>query len=182
MQAARAPDDLDLAALLQPLPGRVTGDEDRIQIDSLALLRSADQHVWGGSVLRGADGRYHMFVSRFRADLDARPLADEWLLSSEIAHAVSGHPDRVAGQRPRSAAGLPSRPTAAPQPGGLACRGEPGWSAPSRVHRSLCKIPPLPALPSGCGRSAVDAWSGRTAQSMPRIRRSSRSSARARTS
>ncbi|MBK8977467.1 MAG: glycoside hydrolase family protein [Planctomycetes bacterium] len=88
------PDDLDLRAWLAPVPGAVTRIDGRITIDSAAVLRAADQHVWGGSVIRGEDGRYHMFVTRFRAGVEARPFGDEWLFSSEIAHAVSERPDR----------------------------------------------------------------------------------------
>ncbi|MCB9877805.1 MAG: hypothetical protein H6835_09410 [Planctomycetes bacterium] len=89
------PDDLDFAALLQPIPGRVVRDGDELRIDSPALLRDAEHHVWGGSVLRGEDGRYHMFCAMFDAGPGARKFGDEWLFSSVIAHASSAAPDRA---------------------------------------------------------------------------------------
>ncbi|MCA8976329.1 MAG: glycoside hydrolase family protein [Planctomycetes bacterium] len=88
-----AADDLDLHGMLGTLAGAVSGGGKGVTIDGPAVLRAEDRHVWGGSVIRGEDGRYHMFVSRFRAGPESRGFADEWLLSSEIAHAVSDHPD-----------------------------------------------------------------------------------------
>ncbi|MEZ6036165.1 MAG: glycoside hydrolase family protein [Planctomycetota bacterium] len=87
-------DDLDFAALLQPIPGHVTRDGDELRIDSPSLLRDGEHHVWGGSVVRGEDGRYHMFCAMFDAGPGARKFGDEWLFSSVIAHASSAEPDR----------------------------------------------------------------------------------------
>lgn len=46
--------------------------------------------VWCGSVIRGEDGNYHMFASRWRKTL---PMHPGWLLESEIVRAVSPVPE-----------------------------------------------------------------------------------------
>lgn len=59
-----------------------------------SVLHNDNYFVWGGSVLKGEDGKYHMFYSRWPAGPDHDKFGDGWLLSSEIAHAVSEYPDR----------------------------------------------------------------------------------------
>lgn len=46
--------------------------------------------VWGSSVVKGEDGKYHMFVSRFPKSLPFHP---GWMVASEIVHAVSDVPE-----------------------------------------------------------------------------------------
>jgi hypothetical protein len=46
--------------------------------------------VWCGSVIKGEDGRYHMFASRWPKSLSFSP---HWLTSSEIVRAVSDSPE-----------------------------------------------------------------------------------------
>ena len=41
--------------------------------------------VWGSSIVKGDDGKYHMFVSRFPKKLPFHP---GWMVASEIVHAV----------------------------------------------------------------------------------------------
>lgn len=45
---------------------------------------------WGSSVVKGEDGKYHMFVSRFPKSLPFHP---GWMIASEIVHAVSDIPE-----------------------------------------------------------------------------------------
>lgn len=45
--------------------------------------------VWGSSVIKGDDGKYHMFVSRFPKSLPFHP---GWMVASEIVHATSDVP------------------------------------------------------------------------------------------
>ena len=45
--------------------------------------------AWGSSVVKGDDGKYHMFVSRFPKSLPFHP---GWMVASEIVHAVSEIP------------------------------------------------------------------------------------------
>jgi len=42
---------------------------------------------WGSSILKGEDGQYHLFYSRWKEDFSA------WLTFSEIAHAISDSPN-----------------------------------------------------------------------------------------
>jgi lysophospholipase L1-like esterase len=46
--------------------------------------------VWCGSVIKGADGKYHMFASRWP---NSTPFSPYWLTNSEIVHAVSKTPE-----------------------------------------------------------------------------------------
>ena len=45
--------------------------------------------VWGSSVIKGDDGKYHIFVSRFPKSLPFHP---GWMVASEIVHATSDVP------------------------------------------------------------------------------------------
>jgi hypothetical protein len=49
-----------------------------------------DYWVWGGSVTRGDDGRYHMFASRWPRRL---PFFEGYMVASETVRAVSGTPE-----------------------------------------------------------------------------------------
>ncbi len=44
----------------------------------------------GSSVVKGEDGKYHMFVSRFPKSLPFHP---GWMIASEVVHAVSDIPE-----------------------------------------------------------------------------------------
>src|SRR5262249_41603082 len=46
--------------------------------------------VWCGSVIKGDDGRYHMFASRWPKDITFHP---GWMTSSEIVRAVADRPE-----------------------------------------------------------------------------------------
>ena len=46
--------------------------------------------VCGSSVIKGNDGKYHMFVSRFPKSLPFHP---GWMVASEIVHAISDTPE-----------------------------------------------------------------------------------------
>ncbi len=48
-----------------------------------------DYWVWCGSVIKGDDGKYHMFASRWPKGLSFSP---HWLTNSEIVHCVSDSP------------------------------------------------------------------------------------------
>jgi len=67
--------DLDLGAMVQPAP-------------MTARLSDPDYNIWCGAPIKGDDGTYHMFYSRWPRELGH--LA--WVTHSEIAHAVSDSP------------------------------------------------------------------------------------------
>ena len=47
-----------------------------------------DYWVWGSSVIKGEDGKYHLFYSRWPKKYNFTA----WLTHSEIAHAIADHP------------------------------------------------------------------------------------------
>ncbi|MBK1876973.1 glycoside hydrolase family protein [Pelagicoccus mobilis] len=52
-----------------------------------SVFKHEDKSVWGGSLVKGEDGLYHMFYSRWPKDIGWA-----WVTHSEIAHAVSESP------------------------------------------------------------------------------------------
>lgn len=64
------------------------------------LFRETGQYVWCGSCIRGEDGRFYLFYSRWPTGIDGRAPGDEklfkdmmgWMKYSEIAAAVSDSP------------------------------------------------------------------------------------------
>ncbi len=53
-------------------------------------LEMEDYWVWGSSVIKGDDGQYHMYASRWPKMLPFHP---GWMIASEIVHAVSKVPE-----------------------------------------------------------------------------------------
>lgn len=50
------------------------------------VFKTAGYYNWGASIIKGDDGKYHLFYSRWQDSFKA------WLTNSEIAHAVSDSP------------------------------------------------------------------------------------------
>jgi len=73
--AQESSETLDLGEMIKPL------DEHNLFRDSL-------YYNWGGSILKGDDGTYHLFYSRWKKKYSFKG----WLTFSEIAHAVSDSP------------------------------------------------------------------------------------------
>ncbi len=65
----------NIAPMIQPL------SED-------GIFRDADYFNWGSSIIKGEDGKYHMFYARWPREYSF----GAWLTHSEIAHAVSDSP------------------------------------------------------------------------------------------
>jgi predicted GH43/DUF377 family glycosyl hydrolase len=57
-------------------------------VDKTSILESPDYYTWGASPIKGKDGKYHIFYSRWKKKYGF--LA--WVTHSEIAHAVSKNP------------------------------------------------------------------------------------------
>lgn len=68
--------DLDLGERVQPLPAA----------NRFALK---DYFVWCGAPVKGPDGKYHLFYSRWPVKVGFAP---GWAIHSEIAYAVADHP------------------------------------------------------------------------------------------
>lgn len=56
--------------------------------DPTALFSDEDYYVWGGSMVRGKDEKYHLYYSRWPRELGH----NAWVTHSEIAHAVADSP------------------------------------------------------------------------------------------
>ncbi|OAM91798.1 sucrase [Termitidicoccus mucosus] len=72
---ATPPGGFDLARWIQPVPDH-------------AVFREPGWFVWCGTMVRGADGRCHLYYSRWRREEGFYA----WVTHSEIAHAVADHP------------------------------------------------------------------------------------------
>ena len=59
-----------------------------------SVLNDADRFVWGGSVVQGDDGKYHMLYATWECGDTLPSFGDSWVLHSKIAYAVSNYPDR----------------------------------------------------------------------------------------
>lgn len=68
--------DLDLGSRVQPLPAG----------NRFALK---DHFVWCGAPVKGPDGKYHLFYSRWPVKFGFAP---GWAIHSEVAYAVADHP------------------------------------------------------------------------------------------
>lgn len=67
--------ELDLARMIQPVPESAKFSQD-------------GYYVWCGAMVRGDDGKYHLYYSRWRKELGF----EAWVTHSEIAHAVGDGP------------------------------------------------------------------------------------------
>ena len=59
-----------------------------------SILNRSDGFVWGASVTKGKDGRYHMLYSSWECGDHIPHFVTSWLTHSKIAYAVSDEPDR----------------------------------------------------------------------------------------
>lgn len=73
---AESPTGLDLGAMVQPVP---TG----------AVFSDPAWEIWCGAPIKGDDGKYHLFYSRWPAKFGFDP---GWAVHSEIAYAVADAP------------------------------------------------------------------------------------------
>jgi len=62
---------------------------DKLQpISEENIFKTDGYYNWGSSIIKGKDGKYHLFYSRWKKEYKFTG----WLTHSEIAHAVSGNP------------------------------------------------------------------------------------------
>lgn len=59
-----------------------------------SILKLKDYFVWGGSVVKGKDGKYHMLFSLWESGADKDSFSKSWVLESKIGYAVSDFPDK----------------------------------------------------------------------------------------
>ncbi|MCE4566360.1 glycoside hydrolase family protein [Maribellus sp. CM-23] len=63
-------------------------------LEGPSVLNDPDRFIWGASVIKGDDGRYHMLYSTWECGDSIPPFSDSWVLYSKIAYAISDYPDR----------------------------------------------------------------------------------------
>jgi len=82
--------------ILQPGPieGSISKTGNRTSIYSPNTLQHPEKFVWGASVVKAEDGKYHMLYSRWDTGPENTNFSNAWVLYSEIAYAVSEYPDR----------------------------------------------------------------------------------------
>jgi len=63
--------------------------KDRLQsVSEKNVLKTEGYYNWGSSIIKGDDGKYHLFYSRWKKEYKFTG----WLTHSEIAHAISDKP------------------------------------------------------------------------------------------
>lgn len=80
--------DLNIKPL--PIDAQVDGD----LLVGPSVLNDPDRFVWGGSVVKGDDGKYHMLYNTWPCGDSIPIFTNSWVLYSQIAYAVSDFPDR----------------------------------------------------------------------------------------
>lgn len=73
---------------LSQAQNNISGNFDKAPVDG--GFQMEDFWVWGSSVIKGEDGKYHMYASRWSGFLPFHP---GWMIDSEIVHAVSENPE-----------------------------------------------------------------------------------------
>jgi len=79
---------LEIEAL--PIDGKIDGNI----LSGSSVLNDPERFVWGGSVIKGDDNKYHMLYSTWECGDSIPHFSDSWVLHSKIAYAVSDYPDR----------------------------------------------------------------------------------------
>lgn len=79
---------LEVKAL--PISAKIDGNI----ISGPSVLNDTHRFVWGGSVIKGDDNKYHMLYSTWECGDSIPQFSDSWVLNSKIGYAVSDFPDR----------------------------------------------------------------------------------------
>lgn len=77
----------------QPLNAIVKEKGESKILQGPSALNIDGYFVWGGSVIQGDDGKYHMFFSLWESGSTKGSFAQSWVLESKIGYAVSDFPD-----------------------------------------------------------------------------------------
>jgi hypothetical protein len=59
-----------------------------------SVLNDSKRFVWGATVIKGEDEKYHMIFSTWECGDSIPPFSDSWVLYSKLGYAVSDYPDR----------------------------------------------------------------------------------------
>lgn len=80
----------NLLVTAKPIAAKIEND---ILIGA-SVLNDPNRFVWGGSVVKGKDGKYHLFYSTWECGDSIPKFTNSWILHSKIAYAVSDEPDK----------------------------------------------------------------------------------------
>jgi hypothetical protein len=83
-------DHKDFVILPRPIDAKLEGKRLR----GPSVFDDDQRFVWGASVVKGEDDRYHMFFNTFESGPTFPKFTDGWVLGSKIGYAVSKYPDR----------------------------------------------------------------------------------------
>lgn len=72
----------------------INAEVDGVFLRGPSVLNDSNRFVWGGSVVKGDDNKYHMLYSTWECGDSTPAFGDSWVLHSKIAYAVSDYPDR----------------------------------------------------------------------------------------
>jgi len=67
---------------------------DRNILSGPSVLNDPHRFVWGSSVIKGNDNKYHMLYSTWECGDSIPAFSNSWVLYSKIAYAVSDYPDK----------------------------------------------------------------------------------------
>lgn len=82
-----------MAVSTQPVQATLKVSEPKM-LTGPSVLSVPGYFVWGGSVIKGDDGRYHMIFSLWESGPDRDNFNTSWVLESKFGYAVSDYPDR----------------------------------------------------------------------------------------
>lgn len=80
----------EIAVVAQAIDAKIDGNI----LTGSSVLNDPDRFVWGASVIKGRDGKYHMLYATWECGDSIPQFSDSWVLHSKIAYAVSDYPDR----------------------------------------------------------------------------------------
>ena len=81
------------------LPGVIDAERVDAKVCPNAIMGSSifqipNYFVWGASVIKGDDDKYHMLFSLWESGGEGGSFAKDWVLQSKIGYAVSDYPDK----------------------------------------------------------------------------------------
>ena len=73
---------------------KVAANEYPTEINGASIFQVPNYFVWGGTVVKGKDGKYHMLCAMWESGAQTKSFTKSWVLESKIGYAVSDFPDK----------------------------------------------------------------------------------------
>ncbi len=77
-----------------PIQAEIVQEDESSFLDGPSILKLKDYFVWGGSVVKGNDNKYHMIFALWESGPGTDKFTNSWVLEGKIGYAVSDFPDR----------------------------------------------------------------------------------------